>query len=438
MPPYGTRSMCSKRFADWTVGGRQQGGSVTEIKTDRSKKVRIPRAVYVLGATIFVLGTTEFILAGLLPEVAEDFQVSLPRAGLLISAFAVAMVVGAPLLTVATLRLPRRATLLGALVLFIGGQVLGALAPDYATLLVARIVTAAATGAFWAVAGVFAVNTVDPAHRARALSLLLGGLTTANVLGVPLGTLIGQQWGWRATFWVIGAAAALAAVGIRLSLPGHRGSDPAPAGIRAELGAFTSGRLWLAFGTTAVFEAGVMGMFSYLAPVVTDVAGLPTGAVPLVLTLYGLGSLVGVQLGGRLADAYPWATLYLSLGVLVLVLAAVAAASSAPWVLLAGAFVLGVAVFVAATPLNARVFALAGPAPTLASASNASAFNVGNTIGPWLGGLVISAGFGFRMPSAVAAVLVGGALGLGLLSRALDARVARREVSAVEAMACRT
>jgi MFS family permease len=169
-----------------------------------------------------------------------------------------------------------------------------------------------------------------------------------------------------------------------------------------------------------------MGMFSYLAPVVTDVAGLPTGAVPLVLTLYGAGSLVGVQLGGRLADAYPWATLYLSLGVLVLVLAAVAAASSAPRVLLAGAFVLGVAVFVAATPLNARVFALASPAPTLASASNASAFNVGNTIGPWLGGLVISAGFGFRMPSAVAAVLVGGAFGLGLLSRALDARVARR------------
>ena len=167
---------------------------MTKIKTDRSKRVRIPRAVYVLGATIFVLGTTEFILAGLLPEVAEDFQVSLPRAGLLISAFAVAMVVGAPLLTVATLRLPRRATLLGAL------------APDYATLLVARIVTAAATGAFWAVAGVFAVNTVDPAHRARALSLLLGGLTTANVLGVPLGTLIGQQWGWRATFWVIGRA----------------------------------------------------------------------------------------------------------------------------------------------------------------------------------------------------------------------------------------
>jgi MFS transporter, DHA1 family, chloramphenicol resistance protein len=402
-----------------------RGTAVTVIKTDRSRKVRVPRSVYVLGATIFVLGTTEFVIAGLLPELAADLHVSLPHAGLLISAFAIAMVVGAPLLTVATLRLPRRATLLGALGLFVAGQVLGALAGDYTTLLVARVITAAATGAFWAVAGVVAVSAVDPAYRARALSLLLGGLTSANVLGVPLGTLLGQQFGWRATFWAIGAAAAIAIVGVWFSLPGdRRAPGSAPAGVRAELRAFTSGRLWLALGTTAVFEAGMMGMFSYLAPVVTDVAGLSVGMVPVVLTLYGVGSLVGVQLGGRLADAYPWATLYVGLGALVAMLVTLAAAASVPAVLLGSAFLLGVAVFVAATPLNARVFQLAGPAPTLASAVNASAFNVGNTVGPWLGGLVISAGFGFRMPSTVGAVLVAAALGLAVVSRTLDGRVA--------------
>jgi len=400
---------------------------MTEIEIERSRKVRVPRVVYLLGATIFVLGTTEFVIAGLLPELAADLRVSLPRAGLLISAFAVAMAVGAPLLTIATLRLPRRATLLGALALFVAGQVLGAVAGDYTTLLVARVVTAAATGAFWAVAGVVAVSAVAPAYRARALSLLLGGLTTANVLGVPLGTLLGQQLGWRATFWAIGAAAAVAAVGMWFSLPrGGRAPGPAQAGVRAELRAFTSGRLWLALGTTAVFEAGMMGMFSYLAPVVTEVAGLSVGMVPVALTLYGVGSLIGVQLGGRLADVYPWATLYVGLGAIVAMLAVLAAAASVPAVLLAGTLLLGVAVFVGATPLNARVYQLAGPAPTLASAVNASAFNVGNTVGPWLGGLVISAGFGFRMPSAVGAVLVAGSLGLALVSRALDVRARDR------------
>ncbi|WP_156993691.1 Cmx/CmrA family chloramphenicol efflux MFS transporter [Pseudonocardia acaciae] len=382
-------------------------------------EARTPGAVYLLGASIFVLGTTEFVIAGLLPELSADLGVSLPEAGLLISAFAVAMVVGAPVLAVLTLRLPRRATLLGALGLFAAGQVLGALAGDYPTLMVARVITAAATGAFWAVAGVVAVSMVPPGQRARALSLLLGGLTTANVLGVPLGTLVGQQWGWRATFWAIAVAAVVAMAGIWGWLPvSGVGGGPA-VGVRAEVRAFRSGRLWLALGTSAVFEAGVMGAFGYLAPVVTDVAGLPGGAVPVVLTLYGVGSLVGVRLGGRWADARPWGTLYLALGVIACALLVLAAAARVPGVPMVAAFVLGLAVFVAGTALTARVFALAGPAPTLASAANASAFNVGNTVGPWLGGLVI-AGLGLRAPAVLGAVLAGAALGLGLVSRALE------------------
>lgn len=361
---------------------------MTELKTDRSKKTRLSAPVYVLSGGIFVLGSTEFVVAGLLPELAADLRVSLPEAGLLISAFAVAMVIGAPVLAVLTLRLPRKATLIGSLGLFVAGQVLGAVAPDYPAMMIGRIVTAAATGAFWAVASVVAVGLAEvtgPGRRARAMALLMGGLTAANVLGVPLGTVLGQHLGWRTTFWVIGGAAVVAALVVWRVLPRERAaefrdtvrSDPrhgagGPAiwdggSLRAEVRAFRRGALWVALATTAVFQAGVMGAFTYLAPVVTLVAGF--GAVTM-----------------------------------------------------AAAFGMGVAVFVAATPLAARALALAGRAPTLASAVNVSAFNVGNTLGPWLGGLVIAAGWGFRAPAALGAGLLAVAIALGLVSRALDGR----------------
>jgi DHA1 family chloramphenicol resistance protein-like MFS transporter len=399
---------------------------VPKLKTDRSDKARIPRAVYVISGTVFVLGTSEFGIAGLLPEISTELSVSLPRAGLLISVYAIAMVIGAPVLTVLTLRMPRRATLLAALALFVAGQVLGALAADYRVLLVARVVTAIATGTFWGVAAAVVVSLVDPANRARALSLQMGGLTVANVLGVPLGTLVGQQFGWRATFWVIGAAAATATVGIALAVAGtHRRA--APVGLRVELEAFTSGRLWLTLGIVAVFQTAVIGCFSYLAPLIGEVAGLPTGWVPAALALFGIGSLIGVQLGGRFSDAHPGGTLYFGLSaVAVALLAFVAGGSLAP-VALAATLVLGVAAFAGAAALNARVFTLGIAAPRLVGAVSASAFNVGATLGPWLGGLTISAGLGFRSPSAVGLALIAVATVLSLLSRALDHRTTSAE-----------
>jgi DHA1 family chloramphenicol resistance protein-like MFS transporter len=376
----------------------------------------VPRAIYLLGAGTFVLGTTEFVIAGLLPDLARDLAVSLPRAGLLISAFAVAMAVGAPLLTVLTLRLPRRATLLGSLGLFTAGQVLGALAPNYLTLLLARVVTAAATGAFWAVAAVLTVGMVEPGRRARALSVLLGGLTVANVLGVPLGTLVGQLFGWRATFWLIGAAAVVAGLALRVALPGDGRAGEAPAGLRAELAVFAAPGLWLALATVAVYETGVIGTFSYLAPVVTDVARLPAGMVAVVLTLFGVGSLVGIRIGGRFTDGHPWATLFGSLAAVIVALGVLAAWSTHGWVVPVAVLALGVAVFVVGPPLNARVFQLAGPAPTLAGAATTSAFNVGNTAGPWLGGVVLDAGWGPRAPALVGAVVVALAMVVALAS----------------------
>lgn len=386
--------------------------------TERSRRTRLPRTVYVLALSIFALGTSEFMIAGLLPEIAADTGVSIPRAGLLISAFAIAMAVGAPVLAVATLRLPRRSTLVGALALFIVGHVVGATTAAYTTLLAARVVTAVATGTFWAVAGVVTVSLVGPGLRARALAALLGGLTVANVVGVPVGTFIGQQLGWRATFWAVAAFAALAIVGVLSSMPRGREAS-APQGVRAELVAFTGGRLWLALGTTALFQAGIMGSFSYLAPLITHATGLPEGMVPFVLAGFGVGSVVGVNLGGRLADARPWRTLY---GALAGVVGSLALLALVPAVAPVAVFLLGVSAFTAATPLNARVFALAGAAPTLVSATNASAFNVGNTLGPWLGGVTISVGLGYLAPAALGVVLATGALSLGLLSRYLDHR----------------
>lgn len=211
------------------------------IETDRSRKIRIPRVVYAISATVFVLGTSEFGIAGLLPEIADDMDVSIPRAGLLISGYALAMVIGAPLLTVLTLRLPRRATAVGALGLFIAGQVVAAVAGDYVLLMAARMVTAAATGAFWAVAAAVVVSVVDPAHRARALALQMGGLTVANLLGVPLGSVIGQQFGWRVTMWTI-AAGAVVMTGVLLRVLTPTEQPQAPVSVQTEYRPQRAGR----------------------------------------------------------------------------------------------------------------------------------------------------------------------------------------------------
>jgi len=403
------------------------------IETDRSRKIRIPRVVYAISATVFVLGTSEFGIAGLLPEIADDMDVSIPRAGLLISGYALAMVIGAPLLTVLTLRLPRRATAVGALGLFIAGQVVAAVAGDYVLLMAARMVTAAATGAFWAVAAAVVVSVVDPAHRARALALQMGGLTVANLLGVPLGSVIGQQFGWRVTMWTI-AAGAVVMTGVLLRVLTPTEQPQAPVSVQTEYDAFRNGRLWLALGTIAVFHAAVIAYFGYLAPVITDVADLSEGMVPTALVLFGLGSLVGVQIGGRLADARPWYTLYLGLGTILIALGVVIVAGGVAAVTLAATFATGVAAFTGAASLNGRIFGLGASAPRLVGAAGASAFNIGATLGPWLGGLVISAGWGYRSPAALGIGLVVAAIAMGVLSQRLDARAAtsyRSESSAV-------
>jgi DHA1 family chloramphenicol resistance protein-like MFS transporter len=250
----------------------------------------------------FALGTSEFMTAGLLPQIAAGVEATIPQAGYLISAFALGMIVGAPVMAVLTLRLPRRTTLVATLAVVVAAHVAGAFATGYGVLLASRVVAAVATGGFWAVAAVVTVASVAPQVRARALALLVGGLTVANVAGVPFGTVLGQQYGWRAAFWAIAALALLAAVGVLLSVPGARPDGAVPR-LSAEFTAFRRGRLWLALGTTAVYQTAMMGTFAYVAPLLTETAGIGERWVPAVLLGFGVGGLAGAPLN---AGCSPW------------------------------------------------------------------------------------------------------------------------------------
>ena len=248
---------------------------------------------------------------------------------------------------------------------------------------------------FWSVAAVTVVALVPTGSRARAMSIVTGGLTIATIVGLPLGTVLGQHFGWRSAFWTVSALCALTMAGVLATVPAGR-PDPATAPrLSHELRALVNARLWLAFGTTALVTATILVVFSYLAPLLIDTTGLPAGAVPGVLALYGLGSLIGITLGGRTADALPFRTLFIGITGLVGLSAVLAVTATEPVVAVAVIGLLGGFGFAVNPALNARVFSLAGDAPTLATATNFSAFNVGITVGPWLGGLAIAAGAGY-------------------------------------------
>jgi DHA1 family chloramphenicol resistance protein-like MFS transporter len=393
----------------------------------------LPLAIYVLGMTAFALGTSEFMLAGLLPAISSDLGVSVPDAGLLVSAFAVGMLVGAPPLAVATLWLPRRATMAGLLLVFALGHVLGAVTDAYGVLFASRVVSALACAGFWAVGAATAVSLVPAGRRGRAMAVMVGGMTVANVLGVPAGAFVAQQFGWRAVLWCVAACALLALAGILTLVPegsNTRGTGPR---LRAELRVYADGRVWLALATTALVSAGIFAAFSYLAPLLTETGGLPASWVPGMLALFGVGSFAGITLGGRFADGHPFGTLYAGTGAVAVVLAVLALPLRGAAPLAVGVFLFGVAGFAVSPALNARVFALADGAPTLAGATNVSAFNLGNTIGPWFGGLTINAGLGYPSVCWLGAGLSVAALGTVGVSAALSrtpAARSRRTISA--------
>ncbi|WP_328951798.1 MFS transporter [Streptomyces sp. NBC_01220] len=355
----------------------------------------MPLAVYILGLSVFALGTSEFMLSGLLPPIADDMNVSIPRAGLLISAFAIGMVVGAPLLAVATLRLPRRTTLIALISVFGLGQVAGALAPTYEVLFASRVISAFACAGFWAVGAAVAIAMVPVNSRARAMAVMIGGLSIANVLGVPLGAFLGENLGWRSAFWAVGAASAVALAGVATLIPRIPLPDEKPQ-LKRELTIYRDRQVWLSIVLTALAAGGVFCAFSYLAPLLTDVAGLDSGWVPTVLALFGIGALIGTMIGGRVADAHLFGVLLSGIAASTVFLAALALFASNQAAVIVLSFLLGLSAFYTAPALNARMFNVAGAAPTLAGATTTAAFNLGNTGGPWLGGTVIDLDFGFE------------------------------------------
>ncbi|MFI6816505.1 MFS transporter [Nonomuraea sp. NPDC050328] len=374
----------------------------------------MPLALFALAISAFGIGTTEFIINGLLPDLAADFGVSIPVAGLLVSGYALGVAIGGPPLTMLGGRLSRKHMLVALMVLFIAGNLLSALAPSYGVLMTGRFLGAFAHGAYFGVGSVVAAELVAPGRRASAIALMFTGLTLANVLGVPLGTWIGQAYGWRATFWVVVGIGVVALAGVLALVP----RQPRPqVSIRQELATFRSGAVWLALAMTVFGFAPVFAVITFIAPMMTDVGGFSPGAVPIVMAVFGVGLVVGNLIGGKLADRAVLRSILASVGLLTVLSAVVGFVASSQIAFIVAITLFGLAGFMAVPPLQTRVLDAAAGAPTLASAANIGAFNVGNAIGSFAAGLTIDAGFGYTAPAWTAAVL--GLVGLGVTGLAL-------------------
>ncbi|CAM3830184.1 Cmx/CmrA family chloramphenicol efflux MFS transporter [Tsukamurella ocularis] len=384
----------------------------------------MPPAILVLGFGIFAQGTSELMLAGLIPELSADLNVSISRAGLLISGFAVGMMVGAPVLALATLGWPKRRALLVFTGVFALTHLLAAATDSFAVLLATRFVGAFVYAGFWSVAATTAMALVPVDRRGRAMSVVAGGLTLATVIGLPLGTLLGQHAGWRATFVAVAVATVVAGLAIATTVPAHIPTASASRP-RDEIRALRAGRLWLSYAITAASIAALLISFGYLGAMLLETAHAAPATVPVVLALYGVGAVAGIAMGGRLADRRPGSIL--AGGTVALALASVALAASLghPVSAAVAAALLGAAGFVTNPALNSRVFALAPGAPTLAPAFTVAAFNAGIAAGPWLGGTLLDVGASYRaLPLAGAALaVVAAALAV---ADAAAARAARR------------
>ncbi|MER7644351.1 MFS transporter [Streptomyces sp. NPDC126522] len=396
----------------------------------------------------FGIGLTEFVIAGLLPQVSDDLNVSTAAAGWLISGYALTVAVGAIAVTATTASLPQKPVLVALLALFVAGNLLSALAPTYGVMLLGRVVAALCHGSFFGIGSLVARRLVPPERASRAVATMFAGLTVSNVLGVPFGALVGERWGWRATFWAITGIGVGALAAVAVLVPGWagvggggggagargggdeagaRGSGAGARGGRADLRmqarAFRSAQVWLTLTATALGYGGMFGAFSYLAYTFTRVAGFSSTDVAWLLVVYGSGLVVGNIAGGRGADHNRDATLLVSLAGLATTLAVFGVLASSRPASVVLVFLLGVFGFATVPGMITRVTDAAGGVP-LAASANVSASNVGNAVGAWAGGLVISAGFGYAAPLFVGAGIV--AVGLGVMGVAARGAVGAR------------
>jgi len=382
---------------------------------------RLVAAVVALALGGFAIGTTEFVTMGLLPDIAGGIGVDIPTAGHVISFYALGVVVGAPVIAALGTRLPRRGLLLGLMGAFVVGNALTALAPSYGSLLAARFLAGLPHGAYFGVASLVAASLVAPHLRGRAVSSVMLGLAVANVAGVPAAAWLGQQAGWRSAYWAVVAVAVLTIAALVAVVPAAPGNQEAT--LRSELGALRRPQVLLTLLVGIVGFGGMFAVYSYIAPLVTDVTGMSRGAIPWVLFAFGAGGVVGTALGGRLADAALFRSLVGANVATGILLALVPLAARTPGTVIAVIFTFSMSASVLVVCLQMRLMEVAGEAQMLGAALNHSALNAANALGAWLGGLVIAAGLGYTAPGPVGA----GLAVLGLLALSVSAALRRRD-----------
>jgi len=382
---------------------------------------RMPPAVLALTAGAFGIGTTEFIIMGLLLQVAAEMHVSVPVAGLLISGYALGVFVGAPVLTLATRRMPRKTVLLALMAIFTIGNAACALAPNYELLMAARVLTSLAHGTFFGVGSVVATSLVAEDKRASAISTMFIGLTVATLLGVPFGAWFGLMLGWRAAFWAVTVIGVIAFAVVAVLVPGHVGNGDKPISLAEEIAVLGKAQVQLGLAMTVFGFAGLFVVFTYIQPILTRFTGFSEAAVSPILLVFGAGLAIGNVAGGKLADRGLARALIGTLAALAIVLLGLAVVLSVKSLAIALILLLGIAAFATVAPLQLRVLEAAGSSGrTLASSLNIAAFNLGNALGAWAGGVTIDRGLGLSALPLVAAGITAVGLVLALWSLQLD------------------
>ncbi|RXS87687.1 MFS transporter [Streptomyces sp. TM32] len=385
----------------------------------------MPLALLALAIGAFGIGTTEFAVMGLLPDMAAGFGISIPLAGYATTLYALGVVVGAPLMTALGTRFTRKQMLMLLMGLFIAGNLLTAVAPTFGLLLAGRIVAAFTHGAFFGIGALVAADLVAPQKRATAISLMFSGLTIANVVGVPVGTLLSQHFDWRTTFYAITTLGVIGLLGIVKLIPAQRAK--AATSIGSELAVFRNPQVGLAMLMTILGFGGVFAAVTYLASMMTEVTGFAPSSVIWLTAVFGLGMVGGNLVSGRFTDRAMMPMLFVSMTGLALSLAAFTFTAHSKIAAILTIALIGIFGFATVPPLQKRVMDQAASAPTLASAGNIAAFNFGNALAAWLGGLVISAGLGYTAPNWVGALMTAAALGVAILATALERREKGRD-----------
>lgn len=384
----------------------------------------MPKGLFALALGGFGIGLTEFVILGLLPDMAADFNVTPTAAGWLITGYALSVALASIVMTVSVANRPRKQVLLGLLVLFVIGNVVCAIAPTFTIMLIGRIIAAFAQGAFFGVGSILASALVAPEKKGQAIAVMFSGLTVANVLGVPIGTFLGQALGWQSTFWAISIVGVIAIVGIAFAIP--KQDAPEPNAIREHFSAFGSRQVLLSLAVTILSNSGFFAAFAYIAYTLTRVSGFSSSAVPWLLLVLGVSLFVGNTLGGRFADKSVDKTLIVLIGAGALVLIGFALTAHSKPLAVIGLIFIGAFWFATVPPLQMRVMRYAHADSALVAGGNIGAFTLGSAIGTWLGGITIGAGLGFTSPIWIGVPAVIVALIVLLVSVRQDTRAARR------------